>query len=102
MSHPPFPAELLDHIIDDLHDARDVLKSCCLVSTSWVPRTRRYLFADVTFHDAKDLRSWKNTFPDPSASPACYTDHLAIFCPEEVTPADAEERGWITAFSRVV
>ena len=102
MSNPDLPAELLDHTVDLLQDDTDALKSCCLVSASWVPRTRRHLFANVEFRFEKDLQTWKNTFPDPSASPACYTDHLAITCLEEVTSADAEEHGWITAFSRLV
>ena len=99
---PHLPAELLDYTVDFLHDTRDALKSCCLVSTSWVPRTRRHLFANVEFRFEKDLQTWKNTFPDPSTSPARYTNHLVICCLEGVTPADAEERGWIPTFSRVV
>ena len=102
MPHPRFPVELLDYIVDHLHDVRDALESCCLVSTSWIPRTRRHLFAKVAFRSENDLQSWKNVFPEPSTSPACYTDHLVIYCPEGVTPADAEGRGWIPTFSRVV
>ena len=92
MPHPRFPVELLDYIVDHLHDVRDALESCCLVSTSWIPRTRRHLFAKVAFRSENDLQSWKNVFPEPSTSPACYTDHLVICCPEGVTPADAEAR----------
>ena len=102
MSRPRLPAELLDYIVDHLHDTRYALESCCLVSRSWVPRTRKHLFADVLFRDEEELQSWKNKFPDPSTSPACYTKNLEVWCPEEVTAADAEERGWIAAFSRVV
>ena len=100
---PPryLPAELLDHIVDHLHDTRDALKSCCLVSTSWVSRTRKHLFAKVTFKTAEHLQSWKTTFPDPSTSPAHYTEDLVICCPESVTAADAEERGWVPTFSEV-
>ena len=101
MLRPRFPAELLDQIVDHLHDTSDALKRCCLVSKSWVPRTRRHLFADVNFRTEKDLRSWKNAFPDPSTSPACYTKNL-IWCPEAVVAADTEEHGLIPAFSRVV
>ena len=102
MPHPRLPVELLDCIVDHLHDARDTLKSCCLTSGSWIPRTRKHLFAKVTFREAKDLQSWKNTFPDPSTSPANYARNLVIWCVEAVTTADAEERGWIPTFSRVV
>ena len=96
------PAELLNHIVDHLHDTRDALKSCCLVSTSWVPRTRKHLFTKVTFKTAEHLQSWKTTFPDPSTSPARYTGYLSVYCPEAVTTADAEGRGWISTFSHVV
>jgi hypothetical protein len=101
MSRPHFPQELLDQIFDNLHD-EDVLKSCCLVSRSFVPRIRRLLFADVTFRTVKDLRSWKNLFPDPATSPACYTQNLVISCSKAITAPDREERHWILAFSRVV
>ena len=102
MSDPRFPSELLDSIVDHLHDTRRALERCCLVSRSWVPRTRKHLFANVTFHAATGLQSWKNAFPNPSTSPARYTKNLVIRCPEEITAADAEEHGWIPAFSRVV
>ena len=102
MLRPRFPPELLDQIVDHFHYTRDALKSCCLVSKSWVPRTRRHLFADVTFRTAGDLQAWKDMFPDPSTSPARYTKNLFVYCPEEVTTADAEKRSWLLAFSRVV
>ena len=102
MSNPYLPTELLDHIADLLHDTSDALKSCCLISKSWIPRTRKHLFADVKFRTPTNLSTWKNTFPDPSTSPACYTGSLFIKYPQPITPADAEEGGWITTFSRVV
>jgi len=96
------PLEILDYIVDFLHDERDTLKNCCLVSKSWVPRTRQHLFGDVKFHSATDLMLWKETFPDQSDSPACHTHTLFVACPEEVTAVDAERGGWIPSFSRVV
>ena len=102
MPNPRLPAEILDHIIDHLHDTTNALRNCCLVSESWIPRTRKHLFADVKFHTVTDLRSWKKKFPDPSTSPGYYTETLIVRCPEVVAAADAEAGGWITAFSRVV
>ena len=102
MPPPHLPAELLDHTVDHLHDTRFALKSCCLVSKSWVPRTRKHLFAKVTFKTTACLQSWKTIFPDPSTSPARHTKDLVVWCPELVSAADAEERGWIRAFSQVV
>ena len=101
MPGPRLPTELLDHIVDLLRDARDTLRICCLVSKSWIPRTRKHLFAFIIFHTTNDLRLWKNAFSDSSTSPACYTKSLVIKCFLVITTADAEEGGWISAFSRV-
>ena len=103
MSTPPrFLEELLDHVADHLHNERHNLKNCCLVSKSWVPRTRKHLFATISLHHKGDLQSWKNVFPDPSISLAHYTKTLVIGCPQSVTAGDGEEGGWLSAFSRVV
>jgi hypothetical protein len=101
MSNPLLPPEILDHIVDLLHDNPRALVNCCLVSKSWVSRTRKHLFAHVRFGSAGDLELWKNTFLDPSNSPAYYTITLFVGCPQAITEADAEEGGWIRTFSRV-
>ena len=101
-SPPHLPPEILDYTLDFLYDDQDTLKQCCLASKSWLPRTRRHLFSKVTFRSATNLESWKQTFPDHSNSPACYTQILTVECPEAVKIADAGEGGWIRAFSRVV
>ena len=49
--HPP--PEIVDLIIDHLHDQPATFKTCCVVSKSWVPRTRKQLFSHVEFHDSK-------------------------------------------------
>ena len=102
MSNPRLPEELLDHIVDLLHDTEDALRNCCLVSKSWIPRTRKHLFAHIKIRYEDNLKSWKETFPDPSTSPAHYAETLSIRCLHAVTAADAEPGGWITGFSRVV
>ena len=102
MSDPHLPAEMLDHIVDHLHDAKDTLNNCGIVSKSWVPRTRNHLFADIDFRTEEVLESWKEMFPDPSTSPARYTRTLSVGRPDVITAADAEAGGWITGFSRVV
>ena len=102
MSNPHLLPEILDYTVDLLHDNPATLKQCCLVSKSWVSRTRRHLFADINFNSSYGLEAWKKTFPDPANSPAYHTRSLFIGCPRSVTAADAEEGGWIRAFSRVV
>ena len=71
-------------------------RNCCLVSESWVPRTRKHLFASIRFLTVKNLQSWKKAFPDPSTSPAHYTKTLLTDC------ADVEVGSWIGGFSQVV
>ena len=102
MSNPHLPPEILDHVVDNLHDEPEALQNCCLVAKSWIPRTRKHLFANITFSLPKDIESWKETFPDPSNSPAYHTHALSVKCPQVFMAADAEEGGWIHTFSRVV
>jgi len=102
MTDPRLPAEILDHVVDHLHDAKHTLRSCCLVSKSWIPRTRKYLFADIDLKMGESLKSWKKTFPDPSTSPGYYTKSLSISLFHQFTAADAEAGGWIRGFSRVL
>ena len=96
------PPETLDLVIDFLHDEPETLRQCCLVSKSWVPRTRKHLFAVIEFHTKPEIEAWRKVFPDPSDSPARYTQSLKITCPGAITEADGVEGGWITAFSRLV
>ena len=102
MSKPRLPPELLDHTVNLLQDTEPALRNCCLVSKSWIPRTRKYLFADITLRVEGELESWKEIFPDPSTSPSCYTKSLYVDCARAITAADAAAGGWITGFSRVV
>jgi hypothetical protein len=97
MLNPHLPTEILDHIVDLLHDTNDALRNCCLVSKSWVPRTRKHLFASIWFPSVESLRSWMETFPDPSTSPARYVKALSL----DFEAPDAEVGGWIRGFSRV-
>ena len=99
--HLNLPPELLDHVVDLLHNNEHALRNCCLVSKSWIPRTRKHLFADISL-DAKGLRSWKEAFPDPSESPACHAKTLSVDCFKVVATTDAETGGWIRAFCHVV
>ncbi|KAK0462578.1 uncharacterized protein EV420DRAFT_1477281 [Desarmillaria tabescens] len=42
-----YPQELIDEILDNLHDSPSALKACSLVSHQFYPRTRDYLFRYV-------------------------------------------------------
>ena len=94
---PPLPPEILDLIVDFLHDEPDALKACCLASKSWVHRTRQHLFAGIGFFKESRVKLWKETFPDLSNSPARYTRNLTIHTSQALTSV-----GWTRAFSGLV
>jgi len=99
----PLPQETLDSIIDHLHNEPTVLKTCCVVSKSWVPRTRKHLFTHVTFNTSNfRMAQWKKTFPDPSNSPARYTRTLCVTNLKTLRAMDTDMGSWIHAFCNVV
>jgi len=94
------PPEIHDLIVDHLLDEPTALKACCLVSKSWIQRTRKHLFARVKFRPFDHrVESWKKTFPDPTNSPAHHTRSLNIRLPRLVQAAHWDV---ISAFCRVV
>ena len=100
----PLPPEILDLVIDQLHDKPTTLKACCLVSKSCISRTRKHLFAHVGF-DLSTFESWMKVFPDPSNSPAHHTRSLSIRELSKIlisTPAGMDMGRWIRAFYNVV
>ena len=102
MSCPHHPPKLLDYVVDFLHDSIDVLESCCLVSKSWIPRTRKHLFDRIRFYNASNLELWNTMFRDPSTSSARYTKTLAIDC--DIIAAAGTGEGCclsLSAFSQV-
>jgi len=98
------PPEILDFIIDQLHNEPTTLKACCVVSKSWIPRTRRHLFARVDFGGrAIPIESWMKIFPDPSNSPAHHTRSLSICSlPVLVTTTNADVASCVRTFRNVV
>ncbi|KAF8921853.1 hypothetical protein CPB85DRAFT_1264814 [Mucidula mucida] len=49
---PQLPQELIEQIIDLLHNCPHVLRACCLVSRSFLPRCRSYLFQNLELTDS--------------------------------------------------
>ncbi|KAF8504129.1 hypothetical protein JB92DRAFT_2738567, partial [Gautieria morchelliformis] len=43
------PQELIDAVIDNLHEDHGALLACSLVCRSWLPSSQRHLFRRVTF-----------------------------------------------------
>ena len=86
MSGFDFPPEILNHIIDFLYDDGPwTLKSCCLVSKLWIPRSRKHLFAHIMFTRRGNYFRWKESFPDPASSPAQFTRTLKVYRVPDVT-----------------
>ena len=76
------PPDIFDLIVGWLCSEPTALKMCCLVSTPWVPRTRRHLFSLIRFYEAgSSVRAWMKAFPDPSNSPAHHTRDFRIYEP---------------------
>ena len=100
---PTIPPEIPDLIIDHLDDEPTTLKACCVVSKSWVPRTRKHHFARVEFDAWKlHLNLWKKTFPGPSNSPDYHTRTLSVCDVQIATVADAGVGSWIRVFHNIV
>ena len=95
--------EILDLIVDHLHDEPTALQACCLASKSWIPRTRIHLFDRVElYRTGSSLESWAETFPDPSGSPAHYTRSLRLSNLEVTTVGISNTLPWIHSFNNVV
>ena len=99
MSAPQLPTEMVDCITDLLRADPDALKACCLVSKSWIRRTRKHLFKCVDFKTPEDFGKWKRTFPNTVKSPAIHTRSLFFNDADKFTDVDVS---WIQSFAGVV
>lgn len=59
-----FPQELVDEVIDNLENPRD-LRTCSLVSSKWLERSRRKLFATVSLNTWNFDQWQRNITPGP-------------------------------------
>ena len=97
------PPEILDIVTDHLHDQPTALRACCLVSKSWVPRSRIHLFARVESNaSGPSLKLWMAAFPDPLNSPAHYTRTLTVIGLRFVAGTGNDVTPWIRSFHNVV
>ena len=97
------PPEMLDVVVDHLYDQPTTLRACCLVSKSWVPRSRIHLFAHVEFNaSGPSIRLWTAAFPDPFNSPAHYTRILRVINIGFIAGTKNDVTPWIRAFHNVV
>lgn len=65
------PQELVDMVVDHLHDDRASLASCCLVSKSWIDPSRHHLFQKVRVpgeeNGKKSFEAFVNLLNQPTA-----------------------------------
>lgn len=52
------PPELIDQIIDYLHNDPKSLNACALAARDWLPSTRYHRFRSIRFHSAKKIDSF--------------------------------------------
>lgn len=64
---PYLPPEIVEYIIDMLFGDTKSLLSCSVVSTSWVHRCRRHLFANIKLRSLSGLYLWFRTGLGPSS-----------------------------------
>jgi hypothetical protein len=76
---PRLAQEIIDEILDHLASNSDLrpLRSCALVSKSWVGRCQQHLFHTVHF-TSEDMKKWLRAFPLPEKSPARHVRALRV------------------------
>lgn len=79
--------EILDLVVDHLHADPETLRTCCLVSKAWIPRTRQYFFNLVKIR-SRSVREWRENFPDPLNSPARHVRSLSVDLTNPISDAD--------------
>ncbi|KAJ7726478.1 hypothetical protein B0H16DRAFT_1592351 [Mycena metata] len=90
------PQELIDRIIDDLHDDWHSLAECSLVCWAWVPASRVHLFAEITLRRKwsrfmhPQFRPFLDMLRTGSSTFAPFVVHLTLE-DLDTTPADREE-----------
>jgi hypothetical protein len=75
---PSIPQELVDQIIDHLHDDTEALNVCALTARDWLPSTRYHLFRSIRFNSPKKIKSFQQlSWEAPDVLPYCQE---AILC----------------------
>ncbi|KAJ6447512.1 hypothetical protein C8R45DRAFT_1224870 [Mycena sanguinolenta] len=69
--------ELVDSILDFLHDSRPDLKRCALVCKSWLPSAQYHLFSYYVLQNERDCQRLFNTLHEASHIRSLIT-HIAI------------------------
>ena len=83
-----FPRELVDKIIDNLDNPRDV-RVCSLVSPDWLEGSRRKLFAKVSLN-TWNLDRWRTNIPPGSNGISAYVRSLKLRQARSITSLEPE------------
>jgi hypothetical protein len=75
---PALPPELIDAIIDLLHDDRSALATCALVRRSWVPASRHRLFSRFTIINPSTCGLASDIFFPATCTIAWAVQHLEL------------------------
>ena len=98
-----FPQELVDEVIDNLNNPRD-LRACSLVSSQWLERSRRRLFATVALNTWNFDQWRKNITPGPNGISA-YVRSLTLRQARSIVSLEPETlmeiMGHLTSFQRL-
>ncbi|KAK0476867.1 hypothetical protein IW261DRAFT_335644 [Armillaria novae-zelandiae] len=65
-SAPMYLQELIDEIVDYLHDSPSALKACSLVARKFYPRTRVHLFREADCYDPESARVFNIVCDSPA------------------------------------
>ena len=63
MQRSRLPPELVDTVIDFLHNDKQALRQCSLVSKAWIPSSTLHLFATITWPPC--AHQWPDSFVPP-------------------------------------
>ncbi|KAJ6566802.1 hypothetical protein B0H19DRAFT_714200 [Mycena capillaripes] len=64
-SRPVLPPEVIDLVIDNLHDDLPTLRACSLVSRDWVGGSRHHLFDDGPYLTGRNLGVFRDLLESP-------------------------------------
>lgn len=70
------PQELVDEVIDNLNNPRD-LRACSLVSSGWLERSRRRLFANLALN-TWNFDRWRRNIPPGPNGVSAYVHSLTL------------------------
>ncbi|KAJ7905802.1 hypothetical protein B0H14DRAFT_25193 [Mycena olivaceomarginata] len=76
--NPRLPAELTDHVIQDLRSEPEALASCALVCRSWTPAAQRIILSKISIHERNCAEIIEHlTSATPNIAP--YVTRLSVY-----------------------